>query len=271
MMILSSMARRRVALVASAALAIGTLAGAVPSYAASSTGCEGGAFTVTLPGGQVLAGNSGWKIAAGSLPSGGTLQVRGRYVEYDVNVSTFAVYNATLTGAPNALDLTGGVRTVLFASKVPDLSPSALDSGELNVQISPAKLVMQRRGTGGQMKVQASDCATGGVFQLEPGQNTTFTHTLASGMFYFKNPYTAKINFGNGGMLRGKDSPQSATRVSQSGTASVWNVAAGGRMGMVLGEDAVEITNGAFPCVQQCQASEQIQGSLPVTDPFFTA
>jgi hypothetical protein len=24
---------------------------------------------------------------------------------------------------------------------------------------------------------------TGGVFQLEPGQNTTFTHTLATGRF----------------------------------------------------------------------------------------
>ena len=72
-------------------------------------------------------------------------------------------------------------------------------------------------------------------------------------------------------MPRGNDSPPSATRVSQSGTASVWNVVAGGRMGMVLGEDAVELTNGAQPCVQQCQASEQIQGRLPVTAPFFTA
>ena len=79
MMILTSAARRRAALIASAAIAIATLGGAVPSYAATSTGCEGGTFTVTLPGGQVLAGNSGWKIAAGSLPSGGTLQVRGRY------------------------------------------------------------------------------------------------------------------------------------------------------------------------------------------------
>ena len=60
-----------------------------------------------------------------------------------------------------------------------------------------------------------------GIFQLEPGQNTTFTHTLPASMFYFKNPYTGKINFGNGGVLRGKDSPQSATRVAQ-GTYELW-------------------------------------------------
>jgi hypothetical protein len=259
---------------AGAALAAALLTGlptAAPTYAANSTGCEGGAFKVTMPNGQVLATNAGFKFAPGTLPTGGIVQIRGKYVEYDLNVSTFAIYNATMTGAANALDMTGGQRTVLFASKVPDLSPTALDDGELNIQISTAKLVVQRKGRSASMKIQASDCATGGIFQMEPEQDTTFTHTLAPGMYYFKNPYTGKINFGNGTMLRGKDSPQSATRLTQTDTVTTWKVLSGGRMGMVMGEDSVEASAGATPCVQQCQASEQIQGSLAVTDPAFSA
>ena len=41
-------------------------------------------------------------------------------------------------------------------------------------------------------------------------------------------------------------------------------------MGGVLGEDAVELSAGATSCVQDCQAQNQIRGSLPVTDPAFS-
>jgi hypothetical protein len=68
----------------------------------------------------------------------------------------------------------------------------------------------------------------------------------------------------------GKDSPQVATRLSQTDTVSTWSVASGGRMGGVLGEDAVELSAGATSCVQDCQAQNRIRGSLPVTDPAFS-
>jgi hypothetical protein len=131
------------------------------------------------------------------------------------------------------------------------------------VQLSPNSLVTRRRGGGIGMKIQAKDCATGGVFQLEPDQQTVFTHTLAPNAFYFRNPFTGKINIGNGASLIAKDSPQVATKLVQTGSVTVWDVAAGGRMGFVLGEDAVELSLGASNCVQDCQAQERIQGSLP--------
>ena len=41
-------------------------------------------------------------------------------------------------------------------------------------------------------------------------------------------------------------------------------MASGGRLGGVLGEDAVELSAGATSCASQCQAQNRIQGSLPV-------
>jgi hypothetical protein len=141
----------------------------------------------------------------------------------------------------------------------------------MEISVSPQTALVKRKGSAGSMKLQVKDCATGGIFQMEPemGSAVTVTHTLAPGIFYFTNPSTGKINFGDGNQLRGKDSPQMATRLSQTSAATVWSVQSGGRMGGVLGEDAVELSAGASPCVQQCQARNQVQGSLPVTDPAF--
>jgi hypothetical protein len=268
------MFRRLLATTALAASALSTVlvAGSpTPATAATGEGCVDGNFTAVLPSGKALAGNNGFKIAARDLPSGSRVRMVGRYVEFSFDVSTFAVYDYTMTGAANPQDLTGGVRTPVFASKVPDLGGRTLDSGQLEIQLSTQAAVIKRDGTAGKMKVQAKDCATGGLFQLEPetGAALTMTQTLAPGIFYFTNPYTGKINFGNGGRLIGKDSPQVATKLSQSETVTTWSVASGGRMGGVLGEDAVELSAGATSCVQDCQAQNRIQGSLPVTDPRF--
>jgi hypothetical protein len=106
--------------------------------------------------------------------------------------------------------------------------------------------------------------------EIEPAQNVTVTHTLAPGMFFFKNPYAnGKINIGNGTMFRGKDSPQVATLMLQTEAQSVWSVASGGRLGGVLGEDAVELGAGPTLCVEDCQAQNQIHGTLPVYDPAY--
>jgi hypothetical protein len=92
----------------------------------------------------------------------------------------------------------------------------------------------------------------------------------------------ARINIGTDVSSRfvGRDSPQVATRVTQGclntipapkrpggtqvvdhcGGVSVWDVAAGGRMGGVFGEDATEVAPPATTCTHQCQAQNQVRG-----------
>ena len=254
-----------------AALVAPVLAGplAAPAAAASPAECSGGAFALRLPSGRTVRSDA--KISARELPPGSTVAVRGAYVEFDVAVSTLGVTDYTLTGKANPADMTGGVRTPVFAAKTPDLGGRTLDDGTLEVRARDGDLRLVRRGAAGSMKIQAKDCAQGGIFQMEPeaGAAVTVTHVLAPGMSYFRNPYTGKINFGNGTLLRGKDSPQVATLLSQTETTSSWSVASGGRMGGVLGEDAVELSAGASPCVQDCQAQNRVRGTLPVTDPAY--
>ncbi len=82
--------------------------------AASSAGCEGGGFTVTTAGG-VFGGEVETELDASTL--GARILVRGRYVEFDIVSSTFAIENYFLTGAPNVLDITGGVRTAMVPAR----------------------------------------------------------------------------------------------------------------------------------------------------------
>jgi hypothetical protein len=125
--------------------------------------------------------------------------------------------------------------------------------------------------------VQAKDAPQGGVFQVEQefGVDVDFVHTLGAGLYYFTNPYTGKVNFGDGGtavtsgadahqLLIGKDSPQVAKKTVQTATVTRWRVSSGGRMGGVLGEDALELSAGATNCTTDCQAQNRVQGSLPV-------
>src|SRR5262245_48903849 len=113
--------RTRIAGGATAALlavAAAITRGSAATQAASSKGCDGGGFAVTLGDGSTIRGDQRSTIAASRL--GTTLRVRGRYVEFDVASASFAVFDHTFTGAPNPLDMTGGRRIVAFASKVPD-------------------------------------------------------------------------------------------------------------------------------------------------------
>ena len=83
---------------------------------------------------------------------------------------------------------------------------------------------------------------------------------------------TARVNFANDVSPRfvGRDSAQVATRIAQPGCTnafgthcggvSLWSVASGGRMGQVMGEDAVEVSPVATDCVEDCQAQNQIRG-----------
>jgi hypothetical protein len=220
--------------------------------AATSASCTGGGFAlVRTDQTSITRGDQ-----KGSLPAarfGPSFVVKGRYVEFTVDAATFGVRKWTLTGAANAFDLTGGRPTEVFASKVPDHRGLAL-TGDLTLELKGPDLVLQRSGPGLSMKIQAKDCATGGIFQVEParsdGTATVFTHVLAPGAFYFDNPnvrdrlgenipcsgilpdgtavacqganadgtvtVTARVNFANDLSSRfvGRDSPQAAARIA---------------------------------------------------------
>lgn len=286
------------------ALTLGMLSG--HASAASSKGCDGGGFLV-------LNQRAPAETTIAPVSLGASFRVQGKYVQFDVDSATFGVRNWTLTGAQNPLDITGGTPTPVFASKLPDHRGLALNSG-VAVELKDEAVELQRTGPGLVMKIQAKDCAQGGIFQMEvergDGTTTLFTHTLAGSpansnltAFYFDNrnfrnrerdvlPFkdttvnvTPRINFGNDFSSRfvGRDSPQVATRrqepgcvnliatrfgtfdtVRHCGGISRWDVASGGRMGQVMGEDGVEVAPPATACVENCQAQNRVRGQAVV-------
>jgi hypothetical protein len=215
------------------------------AFAASSAGCNRNGFSVLG-----VSGKQKTTVAASRV--GDSFLVKGKYVVFTVDASTFGVRDWTLTGAPNPLDITGEMPTIVFASKIPDHRGLAL-TGDVSVESSDESLVISRTGPGLSMKIQAKDCANGGVFQMEParadGTATVITHVLGDDVFYFDNPnvrdrlgenipcsgilpdgtlvvckganpdgtvtVTARVNFANdfSDKFVGRDSPQTATRI----------------------------------------------------------
>lgn len=291
---------------------IGLGVSAGPAAAASSKGCEGGGYTV-LGRGPGFSGT----VAA---PAGRFL-VQGKYTQFEVDPKDFAVYDQSFTGAANPLDQTGGRFTPIYAGKIPDHRGLTLNSA-ISLQLKDTDLELSRTGTGLSMKLQAKDCANGGIFQMEPqrsdGTRTRVVHQLAASAFYYDNPnfrarlgqflgsectsvqtgpasrfcvrVTPRVNIGNDVSpdFAVRDSAQVATRIPQPGCGpdftnnlglaetrdhcggmSIWDVASGGRMGMVTGEDATEVANPPTVCTQNCQAQNQVKGRLAVLDfPF---
>jgi hypothetical protein len=212
------------------ACSLGMVFAAQHAMAADSAGCESGGFTAL--------GNSGTRtvsVAPGSVAS--TFRVQGKYVQFDVDAASFGVLNFVMTGAANTKDLTGGRPTPVFESKLPDHRGLYLN-GAVNVALSEGGIVLTRSGPGVTMKIQAKDCATGGIFQMEVERTddtrTVFTHKLADSAFYFDNrnfrnregdvvPYkdttlvvTPRVNFGNDYSRKfvGRDSAQFADRIA---------------------------------------------------------
>ncbi|WP_457206491.1 fibronectin type III domain-containing protein [Nocardioides sp. P5_C9_2] len=290
----------------------------VPATAASSDGCEGGGFSLVnlATGTAVASGATGATVPAAAL--GERFGVRGLYNQFDVRAADFAVLDYAFTGAANDNDMTGGRFTPVWASKVPDHRGATL-TGDVAVSIDGEDLVITRTGPALSMKIQAKDCAQGGIFQMEPeredGQTTRIVHTLAQSAdpalrpFFFDNTnfrervgqflgdectsvttgppgqlcvkVSTRTNIGNdfSPAFVARDSAQVAERVDQPacntatpvtpsvehcGSQSIWDVASGGRMGFVTGEDAVEVGNPPTDCVQDCQAQNQVRGRLAV-------
>ena len=306
-----------------AAALVAVTSATAPAQAASSDGCENGGFRLVNPTTGAVVAQPGQDrirttISAAQFGPSGTIAVRGRYTQFDVRNIDFAVLNQAFTGATNPLDMTGGRFTPVFASKVPDHRGLVLSSA-ISVELEAESLQLSRTGTGVSMKIQAKDCAQGGIFQMEPqrgdGTRTRVTHTLAVSAtpglapFYFDNPnfrarvgqflgddctsvvtgppsqfcvqVSTRVNIANDLSPRfvARDSSQVADRVPQPacntatpvtpsvrhcGGMSVWDVASGGRLGFVTGEDATEVANPPTNCTSKCQAQNQVRGRLAV-------
>ena len=179
-----SLARRSLA---SGLLILGAVASS-GALAATSAGCEGGGFTVLG-----LSGPQDSSVAAGSL--GITFRVQGKYVQFNVVASTLGITDYEFRPTTNALDMTGGMLTPVYESKTPDHRGLTLTS-DLLVELKDDSMSIERSGTGLTMKIQAKDCAQGGLFQMEPERSdataTEIVHTLATPggnltPFYFDN------------------------------------------------------------------------------------
>lgn len=279
----------RTAVVALAAAALLTPAGAAHAKGGDDgPGDDGGGATGTT--GTAAAGNyavtvngttydpaPGRDLKLKDVAVKGLVRVSGTHTAFTVDPATLGVRDYTLTGAPSSERMVTAP-TVVFAAKTPVLTPAQLRSPVLKqLEVRDGTVVAIFGTAAGKLKIQAKDAPQGGIFQMEPefAGNVELVHTLGPGLFYFVNSYTGKINFGNGvdavasgpdahQMLLGKDSPQVATKLFQDGRSTRWSVAPGGRLGGVLGEDAVELSQGATSCTSQCQAQNQVQGSLPV-------
>ena len=250
--------------------------------------------------------NGGWVLTQ----QGNLMLVRGRHVRFDIDLRTGGVRNWTLTGAANVGRLVERP-TVIFTEKTP-LHGQVLTQTE-RLRNDRGDLVFIRTNGVITVKIQAKDCAQGGVFQMEIERDdnaafTRFRHVLAPAVFYYDNPnfrdregdvvrfsnsagqtqnitITPRINFGSdtSAKLVGRDSPQAANRVSHStctnsipkrdgsfatvkhcGGVSEWDVLDGGRMGQVMGEDAVEVAPPATFCQEDCQAQNQVRGGAVV-------
>jgi hypothetical protein len=291
-------------LLVSGALIAAALLAPTTASAASSKGCDrDGGFSITLGDGSTIREGFRGSVAASRLNTA-KLLVRGKFITFDVDPHTFAVYDYAFTGAANPLDMTGGRRIVAFAGKVPDHRGLSLSSS-MSVRLKDDGLEIQRTGAGVSMKIQAKNCAQGGLFQMEPeradGTATRIVHTLGPDAFYYDNPnfraregdvvpykdttatVSARVNLGSdlASKFVGRDSPQVATRVAPGtcltaipaprrpggvqtvdhcGGVSVWDVASGGRMGGVFGEDATEVAPPATTCTEDCQAQNQVRG-----------
>src|SRR4051794_39601978 len=279
--------------------------------------CDLGGFHVvnTTTGATIAVGTTATSVPADAFAPSGRIGVRGRYNQFDVRLDDFATLDWAFTGVAGPKDITGGTFTPVFASKVPDLRGVAL-TGAITISAEKETIGLSRAGTGVSMNIQASDCAQGGVFQMEPERSdltrTRITHTLAQNAreltpFYFDNPnfrthvgeflgatctssttgpagrfcvkVATRVNIANSVSPNfvARDSAQIATGVSQPecntappldssaahcGPVSMWDVASGGRMGLVTGEDATEVANPSTTCTHRCKAQDQVRGRL---------
>jgi hypothetical protein len=218
----------------------------LPAPAEAAKGGTCAAFSVTT-GGNTFRGDQTRTIRASQV--GDRIRVDGRYIEFSVRTSDFATLNYRHTGvdSPRAdknLPI-GPAGTTIFESKVP-LHGKTLTS-PVSLSLGNESVVLERSGGGQDMKIQAKDCQQGGLFQMEPEPGTLERNTLGPDFTYTSQPPgEERLCFTNREAVTrafaGYDSPELATLLSRSpdNKSATWQVASGGRIGMVIGEDAIE-------------------------------
>ena len=221
------------------------------AHAAKSDGCPGGGYIVSGFANGAQLGADGLKTTAQASIVQPKLVVTGRYNTFEIDSASFGIRNYAFTGVANPQDLTGGRRTVVWAEKTPDHRGLVLSSA-VTVEIDGDSLTVTRTGTGLTMKIQAKDCAAGGIFQMEveraDNTATRITHVLAPGAFFYDNPnfraregdvvpfkdttvtVTPRVNIGNDVSARfvARDSAQVATRVNDPACANAIATRTGG-------------------------------------------
>jgi hypothetical protein len=215
------------------------LLASLPAPAEAAKGGTCASFSVTT-GGNTFRGDQTRTIRAGQV--GDRIFVDGRYIEFSVRSSDFAVLNYRHTGvdSPRAdknLPI-GPAGTTIFESKVP-LHGKTLTS-PVSLSLGNESVVLERSGGGQDMKIQAKDCQQGGLFQMEPEPGTTERNTLGPDFTYTSQPPGEERLCFTNGRFAGYDSPELATLVSNTEKVATWQVGSGGRIGMVIGEDALE-------------------------------
>lgn len=208
---------------------------AVPSRAAS----ECAVFTATMKvNGQMQRIFTTPTKETFTPPVGATLEVRGTYVEFDVALDNFAVSNNVLTGATAQHQITME-RTALFTTKA---SNAGAIGGQIDLELddSGQNLDMRRKNGEKSIRIQAKDCDQGGILQLEPEPAIFELNVLTAPFQYCYQANATSPRFFTNGVVLGYDSPQSAKVVKSARTQAQWQVQSGGRVGAVLGEDALE-------------------------------
>jgi hypothetical protein len=217
------------------------LLASLPAPAEAAKGGTCAAFAVST-GGKTFSGDQTRTIPADRV--GERIRLDGKYIEFNVRTRDFAALNYRHTGLdspdPDKNLPIGSAGTTIFESKVP-LHGKTLTS-PVSLEIGNESVVLERSGGGQDMKIQAKDCQQGGLFQMEPEPGTRERNTLGDDFVYTNQPPgETRLCFTNG-RVPGYDSPELATLLSRSADnkSATWRVASGGRIGMVIGEDAVE-------------------------------
>ena len=235
----STHGRRPLAAAAALACLIGVSAlgnSAPPAEAAKDGSCAG--FAVTAAG-RTYRGDQDRRLRAAQV--GETIEIRGRYVRFAVDARTFTVRDYTLTGvdSPRAdKNLPIDAPTVVYESKVPDHGKTLTSAVELD--LNNEGVVLRRNGGGQEVKIQAKDCAQGGLFQMEVEPGVRQINTLGPDFAYTGQPTGEERLCFTNGAFAGYDSPQAAELLGRTEQEAEWAVQSGGRIGMVIGEDAEE-------------------------------
>lgn len=201
-----------------------------------------GEFQIVFANGQVIKGSNVRTTVPATWINGTRFHVVGTYNDFWVDANTFATYDYRLTGKGDRGNVTGGVPTTIWTEKVP-LHGMTLTS-EITLRINKEQLIMTRNTPGLTMKIQAKDMTQGGLFQMEPSKPVSYRHTLAPGFLYQKDAFGRVV--ATNGVFFVRESPENAVLTNPSidaitgMTQSFWLVQPGGRMGGVIGEDALQ-------------------------------